>query len=215
MRSTDRSTDKYPAFGKIPRLNRTAIITEKLDGTNALVEVREIDPNAPLLVQTIGFELVDAGHALYGVRAGSRNRWITPEDDNFGFAAWVRAHAAELTQLGPGLHYGEWYGKGIQRGYGLDEKRFALFNSDRWTDPTHRPACCDVVPVLERSAGHQLSDYVDDALVTLRYGGSKAVPGYMRPEGVVVYHTAAGQYFKVLLEGDAMPKGVRTEADCA
>jgi hypothetical protein len=87
------------------------IVTEKLDGTNAQVHI------------------TDDGRIF----AGSRNRWITPDADNFGFARWVAEHEEELRALGPGSHYGEWWGSGIQRRYGLDEKRFSLFNVGRWT----------------------------------------------------------------------------------
>jgi hypothetical protein len=31
----------------------------------------------------------------------------------------------------------------------------------------------------------------------------------MQPEGIVVYHTASGGYFKVLLENDEIPKSVQ------
>ena len=51
-------------------------------------------------------------------------------------------------ELGVGQHFGEWWGFGIQRGYGLHERRFSLFNTGRWSDPAVRPACCGVVPVL-------------------------------------------------------------------
>ncbi len=30
---------EYPAFGKIPRLNREVVITEKIDGTNGLISI--------------------------------------------------------------------------------------------------------------------------------------------------------------------------------
>lgn len=174
----------YPKFPKIPRLNRTTIITEKIDGTNALVHIS------------------DEGV----VRAGSRSRWITPEVDNFGFAAWVAAHDEDLFYgLGPGHHYGEWYGAGIQRGYGLTDRRFALFNTGRWND-LNKPACCEVVPVLATIEAN-ISAHVWAVLEDLHVFGSKAVPGFMRPEGVVVFHAAAGQLFKVLLENDATSKG--------
>jgi hypothetical protein len=84
----------FIAFPKIPRFNREWIITEKIDGTNAVVFVS------------------DEGI----VKAGSRSRWITPESDNYGFAKWVHENEDELrTGLGPGFHYGEWWGKGIQK----------------------------------------------------------------------------------------------------
>lgn len=77
--------DNFIPFDKIPRLKRGCVITEKIDGTNAQVVVGEDG----------------------SVRAGSRKRWITPEDDNFGFAAWVRRNEEELRELGPGQHFGE------------------------------------------------------------------------------------------------------------
>jgi hypothetical protein len=49
---------------------------------------------------------------------------------------------------------------------------------------------------------------VDDALLSLKVLGSKAVPGFMKPEGIIVYHTASKQNFKVLLENDDQPKGL-------
>ena len=116
----------FRPFPKVPRLMRPVVVTEKIDGTNASVCVY---PDGT-------------------VRAGSRKRWITPEDDNFGFAAWVRDHAEELRGLGEGHHFGEWWGRGIQRGYGLQTRRFSLFNVDRWNADNPPPACCHVVPVL-------------------------------------------------------------------
>lgn len=172
---------KFQGFPKISRLNREIIVTEKIDGTNALVWVG------------------DDGT----VRAGSRSQWITPEKDNFGFAAWVACHAGELRGLGPGYHYGEWWGQGIQRRYGLEEKRFSLFNVTRWG--ILRPSCCDIVPVLAREVGIAAVDF---AVQKLRTHGSFAAPGFKKPEGVVVYHTASGTSFKVTLEKDAEHKGV-------
>jgi hypothetical protein len=173
----------FPEFPKIPRLNREVIVTEKIDGTNALV--------------SIGKDGI--------IRAGSRSRWITPEADNFGFAAWVRDHADELRGLGPGLHYGEWWGAGIQRRYGLDHKRFSLFNTSRWSDDAVRPACCHVVPVL--ATGTDIREAVEEALAKLRKRGSYAAPEFARPEGVVAFHTASSTMFKVTLERDEEPKG--------
>jgi hypothetical protein len=174
---------EFKAFNKIARLNRECVATEKIDGTNALVFVG------------------DQGEVL----AGSRSRWITPESDNFGFARWVAEHEAELRMLGPGYHYGEWWGAGIQRRYGLAEKRFSLFNVHRWGDEAVRPPCCGVVPELAR--GLDVRDVTERALATLRDRGSMVAPGFMRPEGVVVFHSASGQLFKVTLEKDEAPKG--------
>jgi hypothetical protein len=171
----------FQAFPKIPRLNREVVVTEKIDGTNACVYIPDDES---------------------GVYAQSRSRFIVPGDDNYGFAAWVAEHSAELAQLGPGHHFGEWWGRGINRGYGLTERRFSLFNVHRWGET--RPACCDVVPVLARG---DLQSAVSLADLHLRIKGSVAAPGYMNPEGYIVFHTAAQAMFKVTLVGDEKPKG--------
>lgn len=185
------TTPEPPAFvkfDKIPRLNRPFAITEKIDGANGQVHV-------------------------YGstVQAGSRNRWITPgkTSDNFGFAAWVAEHERELAEgLGDGTHYGEWYGQGIQRGYGMTERRFALFNCDRWSDPLVRPACCDVVPLLARASDlFDLAQKVPWSLTKLERDGSQAVPGFYKAEGIVIFSYAARQLWKVTLDNDSMSKG--------
>lgn len=108
-------------------------------------------------------------------------------------------HADELRALGPGSHFGEWWGSGVQRGYGLTggEKRFSLFNVSRWTDDV-RPACCSVVPTLLRWTFDTVK--VDEVLASLAATGSQASPGFMKPEGVVVFHAASGQLFKKTLD---------------
>lgn len=171
---------EFTPFRKIPRLRRDIVITEKIDGTNAQVVVGEDG----------------------SVRAGSRSRFITPENDNFGFAAWVAENESGLAQLGPGIHYGEWWGQGIQRKYGLDHKRFSLFNVSRWRD--ERPACCHVVPILYEGPFTEAG--VNGALAILHGNGSQAAPGFPKPEGVIIYHEASNALFKVTLEKDEAPK---------
>lgn len=176
---------EFQEFPKIARLNRDVVVTEKIDGTNATVYVD------------------DDG----GVHAGSRNRWITPEADNHGFAKWVAAHVGQLRTMGPGWHRGEWWGCGIQRGYGLTEKRFSLFNTSRWNTLTPPPACCHVVPVLASGNFRVVGGEMEDIMDRLRRDGSSAAPGFMQPEGVVMFHVAAGTYFKATLLKDEEPKG--------
>jgi hypothetical protein len=172
---------EFEEFPKMARLSRRIIITEKIDGTNAQVFIGE------------------DGSMLFG----SRTRWITPDDDNFGFARWATEHADELRTLGPGRHFGEWWGAGIQRRYGLDERRFSLFNTTRWA--TERPACCHVVPVLFDGIWHDGGEPLM-ALEALQLNGSMAAPGFMKPEGIVVYHVAGNVGFKKTLERDEMSK---------
>jgi hypothetical protein len=175
---------EFHRFPKIPRLRRDVIITEKLDGTNTQVFVH--------------------GEV---VLAGSKNRWITPGDDHYGFAAWVRDHHDELLGLGDGHHYGEWWGGKCQRGYGLAkmDMRWSLFNVLRWQEKSP-PSCCSIVPVLYR--GPFSESAIDGCLSSLRESGSVAVPGFMNPEGIIVYHVAGGHLYKVTLERDEEPKGM-------
>lgn len=214
----------FQEFPKLARLSREVIITEKIDGTNASVLVHRIEPGQDMAgtIATFG------DLALY---AGSRTRWITPADDNFGFARWATEHAEELVKLGPGHHFGEWWGAGIQRRYGLTEKRFSLFNVSRWclageaparipmADPRVEkyqeslPACCGLVPVLYR--GVFTTGAVDASLDCLRESGSRAAPGFMKPEGVVVFHTAALAGFKKTLDHDGMPKSLAPKTEGA
>ena len=224
----------FEPWPKIPRLMKDIVITEKIDGTNAGIYV---DPAECL-----------AGHGPEDAKvyAASRKRWITPENDNYGFARWVEKNAATLVvDLGPGMHFGEWWGQGIQRGYGLDEKRFSLFNIRKWgaqdknTDPRcerkgshieskgERVCACreerceaqfetsrlGVVPLLyegpfepeETKCGLVLDGppWVH-CMKHLRNDGSVAAPGFMNPEGIIVYHTAAAQAFKVVISGEAI-----------
>lgn len=179
--------DAFPfsAFPKMPRLNREVIVTEKIDGTNAQVFIA--DDGVTMLV-------------------GSRTRWITPEQDNFGFARWAADNRDELLKLGPGRHFGEWWGHGIQRAYGMTkgERRFSLFNVSRWADNAVRPTCCHVVPELFR--GPFSTNVVARCIEGLRTDGSVVAPGFMQPEGVIVFHVAANAGFKVTLEKDEEPK---------
>ena len=175
----------FTSFQKIARLTRDCTITEKIDGTNASIFISD-----------------DLSEFLIG----SRTRWITPQDDNHGFARWATEHKDELMQLGSGHHFGEWWGLGIQRSYGMKEKRFSLFNTHRWSDAAGaRPACCSVVPVLYEGIFSTTSAGI--MIDMLSSGGSLASPGFMKPEGVVIYHHAAKQLFKKTIEKDDKPKG--------
>ena len=179
---------EFKPFAKIARYSRGMVVTEKIDGTNAQVFIGE---DGEFLI-------------------GSRTRWITPEADNFGFAKWAIEHKEELLQLGPGQHFGEWWGAGIQRRYGLTEKRFSLFNVGRWRDDEGNtkpelPCCCGVVPVLYRGpiSDSAIAGIMDELLSD----GSQAAPGFMEPEGIVIFHTAARVMFKKTLKNDEGGKG--------
>ena len=107
--------------------------------------------------------------------------------------------------LGPGRHFGEWWGNGIQRRYGQTVKTFSLFNVGRWTDAEDFPACCDLVPVLYE--GPWSDSAIEDCLIDLAAHGSVAALGFDDPEGVVVFHKASRQLFKATIKNDEAPKG--------
>lgn len=184
----DRTFIGWP---KTPRLKRQLVITEKIDGTNACIVITEDD-----------------------IYAQSRKRIITPDDDNYGFAKWVAENEEEIrAQLGEGRHFGEWWGSGIQKRYNghipQGEKRFSLFNTSRWTGSIHDFRCTEaplffVVPVLRIMSG--IENTTEDILNDLMISGSHACPG-AEAEGIIVFHTAANQYFKVTLDKDDEHKG--------
>lgn len=195
---------EFKPFPKIPRITRECVITEKIDGTNAQIYIERLVEDNHLDNDQRIAELGDL--AMY---AGSRTRWITPQHDNFGFANWAQENADELFKLGEGQHFGEWWGQGIQRGYGLDHKRFSLFNTARWNkDNPNLPACCHSVPVLYTG---MFGEGYPQALESLVSTGSIASPGFMKPEGIVIYHSASKQMYKKLIENDDIPKGVANE----
>lgn len=189
LRESEVVMIEFRSFPKIARLSRACVISEKIDGTNGQIFIG------------------DDGEFL----VGSRTRWITPDDDNYGFARWAYEHKEELMLLGAGSHFGEWWGGSIQRGYGLTEKRFSLFNVSRWADPAVRPPCCHVVPVLFEGIFH--SDEVAKALVRLSGFGSVAAPGFRNPEGVVIYLSAANVLLKKTCEHDDEPKLAHVKKD--
>jgi hypothetical protein len=47
---------------------------------------------------------------------------------------------------------------------------------------------------------------IEWCLLALRTNGSYAVPGFMRPEGIVIFDTASRGLHKITLENDEMPK---------
>jgi len=188
---------EFRGFNKIFRYSRDCIITEKINGSNGVLYINENN----------------------NIFAGSRNRWLWGSiqdeihNDNMGFGQWVKTNKEELLKLGKGYHYGEWWGKGIQTGYNLKEKRFSLFNVSRWVkDKTnvlkekqeYCPECCYVVPILYE--GKFDTELILGTLQQLKMNGSYASPGFMNPEGIVIFHTQSGYLFKKTFENEEKGK---------
>lgn len=177
---TDSVLD-FRGWPKIPRIaSSMVLVTEKLDGTSACLS---FDSQGNLACQ-------------------SRRRIVTPDDDNYGFAAWCETNRDSLwNDLGVGKWFGEWWGGGCQRGYGLakGDMRFSLFNTQAWaerTTPAFTPGL-GAVPVLASGVLYDIPRMMDDCLETLVLDGSRAVPGYRNPEGYVV--DVAGTRLKEIL----------------
>jgi len=195
---------EFKKFGKIGRLNRECIITEKIDGTNTCILVTE---NKKLFI-------------------GSHKRWLSEKEDNHGCYKWCMERKEQLLTLPVGYHYAEMWGSGIQRGYGLvkGEKRLSLFNVSRFclhneepqvcsvdhktNEPKYQiklPECLSLVPIIGR--GLFCTSFINGCFEKLRQHGSFAVEKFDRPEGIIVFHTANGVMFKYTFENDVQGKG--------
>lgn len=197
---------EFKPFQSIPRYSRDIIITEKIDGTNGQIL---ITPEGDMFV-------------------GSRSRWLneTREGDNYGFYKWCMDNKDELMKMGPGRYIGEWWGLGIQRGYGVSEKRFSIFPG---FPVKEMPACISMVPILyegsmmiserhpfwiewqESLKGLKLEndeiikmgkEAIPNVMHKLKIMGSIAAPGWMKPEGIVVFHKSSKQLFKKTFDND-------------
>lgn len=201
---------EFQAWPKTPRLFREIVVTEKLDGTNSAVIINELADFQDADANALAVILRDGKY--YEIGAQSRKRVIAPgkTTDNYGFAAWVQLNADELFDiLGPGRHYGEWWGKGIQKRYpGTMQRGFALFNVDRhaglfeWL-PGLPGADWEVLvePVITLYRGEFSEEKIHELLASLAKHGSVASP-FDQAEGVVVFHTQSRQTYKYTLDGE-------------
>lgn len=172
------SAPEFRAWPKTPRLFKSVTATEKIDGTNGCV-------------------IITPEREVY---AQSRNRMLSIAQDNQGFARWAYDNSALLAEtLGIGRHYGEWWGHGIQRGYGCEvgERYFSLFNVKKWSylEAESPLPSLSVVPVLW--TGEMDTSEILAVASELKSGGSYAKPGFKKPEGICLYHSASNQIFKI------------------
>lgn len=217
---------EFEGWPKTPRLSNGGVtITEKIDGTNACVIIFPWDeytvPND--LRQQGAFEFIEFRDQAYLVGAQSRKKLIYPgkSTDNAGFAGWVAANAAELVDLlGPGRHFGEWWGQGIQRRYDMDHKVFSLFNYHKFSKIAQerhdwrnraRNVQMSMVPLLH--AGKFSDKTIQDMLNLLRQVGSLASAEWGKPfpraEGIIIRHRDLGGNLKAFVEDDEVPKSLQ------
>jgi hypothetical protein len=201
----------FEKFASLTRFSHGWAITEKLDGTNACVLIAPTTERGTEEQQRhrLGYDR-ESG---LGIFAQSRNNLLSLDKDNAGFAQFVhQSQKALIAMLGEGRHYGEWVGKGInKRQYGLPDKRFALFNTARWTG-ADLPDRVTVVPVLAEGymgePGAEFARIMDD----LKANGSRFAPGFMDPEGIVMRHGPSGTLFKKTFDYDEQGKWAENQA---
>lgn len=173
----------FTPMESIPRRSKDIVITEKIDWTNASVIVDEFG----------------------NVSAGSKNRIISIDNDNYWFARWVDQNKEQLKLLGEWCHRWEWRWQGIQDWYTMDRKIFSLFAVHRWGDGMLRPVCCDVVPILYSWENRPwvIQETMEALLSTGSVAAKKYGVSFYKPEGVVIYHTASKQLYKKTFDNDA------------
>lgn len=198
---------QFQKFDSIARLYRDVVITEKIDGMNCGIHIAKVDKYSSTSETGAMFAISIDGQ-WWHVTAQSRKTLLYLNNDANGFASWVFKNSRELiTLLGPGSHYGEWWGKGIQRSYHQPRNYFSLFNTKRWkVGMVEHIDGLQVVPVLYEGV---FSDEANrGALERLKLCGSIAARMVddrkldFRAEGIVGWHTALNLYYKVTLNGD-------------
>lgn len=175
---------EFQSFPKIQRYERgMAVITEKIDGSNGCLIFND---EGDMWVQ-------------------SRNRMLTldKQNDNFGFAHWAHNTEGLFEFFGPGRHYGEWFGCGIQRGYGMSERCFAPFNTGLFSQERIEAGAPDGVtytPVLGVCQLTELNETVDQVMGVLSTDGSHTREGWgWAPEGSMIW-SPQFDYLKVPFE---------------
>ncbi len=163
---------EFRSYPEILTLEQTEItVTEKLHGTNGSLHTYWDD------------EMKD-----WNLKVGSRERWITPEDDAMGLATWALSEPYRsqiMERLGPGRHYGEWVGRNIVNGgLPLPEKRFVLFSVLGYVD-IPLPDRVDITSLLYRGPWDPAK--IEEIMLEMKEKGSFYLPGYMRPEGIVIH----------------------------
>lgn len=170
---------EFRSFSSIESFFGPVSIYEKIDGSNAQIMIFDQDGETKVI-------------------AGSRNRIITVDSDNFGFAKWVKENEKDLVSIfGFGRFYGEWFGPSIQRGYGLKEKKFAVFNHSEVDGKELLPSMTKAPLLYE---GLYKEYLVQEVTNSLKEKGSVVAPGFMNPEGIVMRFQRNGALFKIVFK---------------
>lgn len=189
-----RLTPEFKPWSTIRKFKGVRVeITEKIHGTNAQIH---IFPDADGKLQIL---------------AAKRTAYVG-SDAHFGFGRFVADNAAALMSLGFGRHYGEWVGPGIGASYNLKEKNFVLFNPRRYVNVA-LPDRVSTVPLLY--SGEYSRDQTDSVIADLQTRGSSFAPGWMHPEGVVLYFPDSDQTRKFVFDPEETGWNQKTVAEKA
>lgn len=135
--------EELESGGFFPSINqfRNAVKAER-----GWAEYHNVEPRKRVYVGTVKLHGSNAGITIEGgeISYRSRSRFITPEDDNHGFARHMAAHYDEvlafMLPLADATVFGEWCGTGIQANVGIsaEQKMFVIFAANvggEWVDP--------------------------------------------------------------------------------
>ena len=199
---------EYPKYPSIERFeNIYSVISEKVDGTNGLMEIHEVFPKPDS----------DVTHV---VTFGSRNKWIDVHSDNAGFANFFTPHIDKIVRVPEILKanavneldnrnkacnmpiriYGEWFGQSIQRTYGLKQKLFMPFHT-LLAKALIEAGVPNIIEPFIFYTGKFDKSISDGFMDTLKTHGSCVVPGYFQAEGIVVYFPTYNFCLKDTFEG--------------
>lgn len=167
----------HQMFPKIPRLQKVnVVITEKLDGTNAVIW---LSPDKSEM------------------KVGSRNRWVGDSklEDNSGFYQFCQENKEYLMRLHPGFNYGEFMGPKIQGNrYELEKKELYLFDTRR-AGEFEDTNTIKVVPHLMTTPLDDLPEHLS------KYNNMKSTLNpKANAEGVMLYFTELNKYIKVIYD---------------
>ncbi len=201
---------KYP---KTTRLSKCRMrITEKLDGTNAAIEIIEkLDGPNIVLSYSRNRQLGEPKPYTTVLEDGSEKTYMSKEYEHFGFREWVKENAKRLSELLPvGIHYGEWCGPGIQKNpLGLPSKRFFLFNGYPKDTEVEKAQGIGLFEVPTLYIGKFSIEKIEEVHNDLLSNGTKVFNSIepKSPEGIII--NAFGTRFKKT-ELD-LPKGLIDE----
>jgi len=183
-------------FKRYPRIKRSLglgnmLITEKIDGTNAMFVIEDkkltlLGTHRRQLLMIGDPKLIEHYQHIPDLEYRESLMAEEPRRAHFGFVGWCEDHKEELESIGDGVYYGEWVTpevKGCQRYPYEGPPKLFLFCPQRWPEQRPQPACLDLVPTLYRGPfNEEMIQTVIDELD----GDSVAFPGSDNPEGIII-----------------------------